>query len=340
MGTIVTSLKCTASSGNTDSGMISYDLSADHSHRFALRGIDFSRHNTRTALRWLRDESTQAHSQEYWFLQDRNAGHWQDIGYHLQSSLDCMLTCWERRRLQWLHRGQQGLQTGIRSSCKESLPCSVRSRTSHQLFWIFVLQFWRQTLFLCWFPNRISFRPRRFTVPTAVPPCARSLNRGNVDSTRSIPYLICWAYPENSCPSVKGVASCKCVRPILMIFAKSFDFLSNALCKVCKLGMRCLVNARTAAICMIVGKESLDDWDMLTWSFGWTGSLDPSLPPRRDIARLEITSLTFMWNCVPDPVCQTTRGKWSFNLPSATSLAAVWIASDILLSRPYCYQLI
>ena len=31
----------------------------------------------------------------------------------------------------------------------------------------------------------------------------------------------------------------------------------------------------TAAMCMAVGKVSLDDWDMLTWSFGCTGSLLP-----------------------------------------------------------------
>lgn len=123
-----------------------------------------------------------------------------------------------------------------------------------------------------------------------------------------------------------------------MICANSFAFLSKVSCKVLKFGMRCWVICRTAAMCMMVGKESLEDCDIFTWSFGWTGFFEPSSPPSRLIARLDMTSLTFMWNCVPEPVCQTTRGKWSFNLPSATSFAAAWIASDILGSRPYFFK--
>lgn len=47
---------------------------------------------------------------------------------------------------------------------------------------------------------------------------------------------------------------------------------------------------------------------------------------------LAITSLLFMLDWVPEPVCQTTRGKWSSSLPSATSVAACTIALPILLS--------
>ena len=32
-----------------------------------------------------------------------------------------------------------------------------------------------------------------------------------------------------------------------------------------------------AAMCIAVGKVSLDDWPRLTWSLGWIGSLEPSL---------------------------------------------------------------
>ena len=54
---------------------------------------------------------------------------------------------------------------------------------------------------------------------------------------------------------------------------------------------------------------SFDDWLILTWSLGWTGFFEPITPPSISIARLEITSLAFMLDCVPEPVCQTTSGK-------------------------------
>ena len=44
---------------------------------------------------------------------------------------------------------------------------------------------------------------------------------------------------------------------------------------------------------------------MLTSSLGWTGCLLPISPPASSMARLEITSLTFMFVCVPLPVCHT-----------------------------------
>ena len=53
----------------------------------------------------------------------------------------------------------------------------------------------------------------------------------------------------------------------------------------------------------------------------------PRLPPSISIARLEITSLAFMFVWVPLPVCHTTRGKWSSSFPSITSSAALIIAS-------------
>lgn len=57
---------------------------------------------------------------------------------------------------------------------------------------------------------------------------------------------------------------------------------------------------------------------MLTWSFGWTGFLEPNSPPRISIARFEMTSLTFMLVWVPDPVWKTTRGKWEWREPLMT----------------------
>ena len=49
----------------------------------------------------------------------------------------------------------------------------------------------------------------------------------------------------------------------------------------------------------------------------------PCAPPAISMARFEITSFTFMFVCVPLPVCQTRSGKWSSSLPAITSSAAL-----------------
>ena len=79
---------------------------------------------------------------------------------------------------------------------------------------------------------------------------------------------------------------------------------------------------------MAVGKVSLDDCDRLTSSLGWTGALLPSAPPASSMARLAITSLAFMFDCVPLPVCHTTSGKWSSSSP-----AMIWSAARTIRSR-------
>ena len=45
------------------------------------------------------------------------------------------------------------------------------------------------------------------------------------------------------------------------------------------------------------------------------------------MARFEMTSLAFMLDWVPEPVCQTTRGKWSMSLPEMTYGAKRQIAN-------------
>jgi hypothetical protein len=72
---------------------------------------------------------------------------------------------------------------------------------------------------------------------------------------------------------------------------------------------------------MAVTNVSLEDCPMFTWSFGWIGSLLPSRPPTSWIARLEITSLTFMFDWVPEPVCQTYSGNSPSSSPPTTSSA-------------------
>ena len=78
---------------------------------------------------------------------------------------------------------------------------------------------------------------------------------------------------------------------------------------------------------MAVGNVSLDDWPRFTSSFGWIGAFEPMVPPAISMARLEITSLAFMFDWVPDPVWNTTSGKWSSSVPAITSSAARQISS-------------
>jgi hypothetical protein len=68
-------------------------------------------------------------------------------------------------------------------------------------------------------------------------------------------------------------------------------------------------------MCIAVGKVSFDDCERLTSSLGWMGVLLPSSPPDNSMARLAMTSLTFMFDWVPDPVCHTTSGKCSSSAP-------------------------
>ena len=169
-------------------------------------------------------------------------------------------------------------------------------------------------------------------VPTAVPPWAKYFSLISANSTRLIPNSICFWKPENSWPKERGVASCKWVLPILMILSHNFTFLDNSLCKYFKEGMTDFVTVSTQAICIAVGKVSFEDWLLLQWSFGWTGDFDPKMPPKIWIALFEITSLAFIFVCVPEPVCHITNGKCSFNFPSATSFEACIIALPIFLS--------
>jgi hypothetical protein len=67
---------------------------------------------------------------------------------------------------------------------------------------------------------------------------------------------------------------------------------------------------------------------------GWTGDLPPRAPVRISLARPAITSLAFILDWVPEPVCQMTSGNWSSCRPCATSPAARSIASASLASSP------
>ena len=113
----------------------------------------------------------------------------------------------------------------------------------------------------------------------------------------------------------------------------SLDFLANSFSNNLNDGKSFSFVFNAIAICIAVGKTSLVDCDLFTWSFGWTGFFEPNFPPIISIALLAITSLTFILVCVPEPVCQTFSGKWLSCLPLITSSAALIIYLLILGSK-------
>src|SRR5713226_9537842 len=109
------------------------------------------------------------------------------------------------------------------------------------------------------------------------------------------------------------------VRPIFTMSSHCLALASIESCSALTDGISRLIVSTAEAMYIADGKVSLDDWDMLTWSLGCTGFLEPSgvLPSWQQ--RLEITSLTFMLNWVPEPVIQTCSGNMSWCWPARIS---------------------
>mmetsp|Transcript_11124 Transcript_11124/g.23867 ORF Transcript_11124/g.23867 Transcript_11124/m.23867 type:complete len:330 (-) Transcript_11124:314-1303(-) len=147
-------------------------------------------------------------------------------------------------------------------------------------------------------------------VPTAVPPRASSLTMTSAFSMARMPLVSCWTSPPNSCPRVRGVASMKWVRPVLTMEANSLDLLARV-SRSLRIPGRVVSTVRLyAAMCIAVGKVSFEDWLLFTSSFGCSTFLaSERAPPEMTCARYAITSFTFILLCVPDPVCQMTRGN-------------------------------
>src|SRR5262252_8154032 len=101
------------------------------------------------------------------------------------------------------------------------------------------------------------------------------------------------------------------VRPILTMSRHACAFAAIASRKAATAGIRRSLVLTAAAIYIADGNESFDDCDMFTWSLGCTGVLLPIAVPASWQQRLEITSLTFMLNCVPLPVIHTCSGNIS-----------------------------
>ena len=158
-------------------------------------------------------------------------------------------------------------------------------------------------------------------VPTAVPPRANSFSSGSAISSSFLSFSRDALQPLISCENVIGVASCKCVRPLFTMPSFSFSSVLKVSISLSRAGNTLSSIPTTAAMLIAVGKVSLDDCDIFISSLGWSSFL-----PAISLPLFAITSFAFILDCVPEPVCHTTRGKCSFRLPSITSSQACEIA--------------
>ena len=161
-------------------------------------------------------------------------------------------------------------------------------------------------------------------VPTAVPPCARQCSRGRHDcgcarSTSSI----CVRQPPSSWPSVIGIASIRCVRPVFTVSPTSAALRPIVSDSSCSAGSSCSAIASAALRWIAVGNRR-----RCCSGSGSRGRSDaPASPPAYAVARCAITSFAFMLVLVPEPVWNTSTGNCASCRPSATSSAACWMAA-------------
>ena len=133
-------------------------------------------------------------------------------------------------------------------------------------------------------------------VPIAVPPIGRRRTRLRLSSIRACADSSCADHVPNSCAKVSGIASIRCVRPVLTVLPSALPRLSMALRRCASAGNSVVRAATTAITRRLVGTTSLLLWPRLTWSFGWMAS------PAAALATCAITSLAFMLLEVPEPV--------------------------------------
>ena len=154
-------------------------------------------------------------------------------------------------------------------------------------------------------------------VPTAVPPRASSRRPGSASSTIALSFSRLVRQPLISWARVMGTASCRWVRPLFTTSPFSPSSRRKVSTSPSMAGSSLSSSATAAAMCMAVGKVSLELWDMFTWSLGWS-----SFFPASSLPRLATTSFTFMLDWVPLPVCHTTSGKCPSSFPATTSSQA------------------
>jgi len=108
----------------------------------------------------------------------------------------------------------------------------------------------------------------------------------------------------------------KCVRPIFTTLVNSLALGRNRIAdRPDRPEIKSFFTRAAAAMCIAAGNVSFDDCRHVHVIVRDAQAFfDPNSPPAISIARLEITSFTFMLVCVPEPVCQMRSGNWSSQL--------------------------
>ena len=133
-------------------------------------------------------------------------------------------------------------------------------------------------------------------VPIAVPPWGSSSILAEA-AFKDFLELVNWAFqPESSCEKSIGIASIKCVLPVLTLPLTSFIFASIASIKISKLGSNSLSISSKELMHIAVGITSFELWLIFTSSFAPIAVLDLVE------ATFAITSLAFIFVLVPEPV--------------------------------------
>ena len=166
--------------------------------------------------------------------------------------------------------------------------------------------------------------------PTAVPPTGSSSTASARPSARAATAPICRAKPPISCPSRSGVASARWVRPILMISVPLLGLRRQRIVQPLQGRDQSLLDRHADRHVDRRGENVVGALPHVDVVVG-VDRLSPAKrsPPASSIARLAITSLTFMLLEVPEPVWKTSMGNWSSNFPSATSRQAAQQGLDL-----------
>src|SRR5580700_6570748 len=178
-------LKVAVRAGHADGYVVAEHLHGDHRQSFGLGGIDLTRHDRRAGLVFRDPQFADACP--------RSTDIEADVVGDLHAGADLTLT---------IASSADKAANLLGAEVKGSPVSLARIRATVS-------------------PKRGSaLRP----VPTAVPPIASGIRPWQACSTPAIAWSSCAAQPEITCPRVRGVASCRCVRPTITIWEKVFDF--------------------------------------------------------------------------------------------------------------------